>query len=124
MAIEDEEETYRLSRRVATTWVVISLAVAVMIGVIGLGMTEAGELEMLHWRVLTSETIIVKIADLLSTHGVLPALLARYDPGRNPGIYDVHRRFTASGCFFLLFLPTFSAQFLKNKEETGRLDAR
>ena len=36
-------------------------------------MTEAGELEMLHGA--NSETIIVKIADLLSTHGVLPALL-------------------------------------------------
>lgn len=72
MAIEDEKKL-SLSRRVATTWVVISLAVAVMIGVIGLGMTEAGELEMLHGA--DSETIIVKIADLLSTHGVLPALL-------------------------------------------------
>ena len=72
MAIEDEKKL-SLSRRVATTWVVISLAVAVMIGIIGLGMTEAGELEMLHGA--NSETIIVKIADLLSTHGVLPALL-------------------------------------------------
>ena len=44
-----------------------------MIGVIGLGMTEAGELEMLQGS--NSETIIVKIADLLSTYGVLPALL-------------------------------------------------
>ena len=70
-----------------------------------------------------SETIIVKIADLLSQHGVLPALLARNDPRRNPGIYDVHRRFTASGCFSLLFLPTFSVQSLKNKTGTGRVDA-
>ena len=44
----------------ATTWVVISLAVAVLIGVIGLGMTEAGSLEMLQGS--NSETIIVKIA--------------------------------------------------------------
>ena len=72
MAIEDEEKL-TLSRRVATTWVVISLAVAVLIGVIGLGMTEAGKLEMLQGS--NSETIIVKIADLLSTYGVLPALL-------------------------------------------------
>ena len=72
MAIEDEKKL-SLSRRVATTWVVISLAVAVMIGVIGLGMTEAGKLEMLQGS--NSETIIVKIADLLSTYGVLPALL-------------------------------------------------
>ena len=72
MAIEDEKKL-SLSRRVATTWVVISLAVAVLIGVIGLGMTEAGSLEMLQGS--NSETIIVKIADLLSTYGILPALL-------------------------------------------------
>ena len=66
MAIEDEKKL-SLSRRVATIWVVISLAVAVLIGVIGLGMTEAGKLEMLQGS--NSETIIVKIADLLSTYG-------------------------------------------------------
>ena len=48
-------------------------AVAVLIGVIGLGMTEAGKLEMLQGS--ASETIIVKIADLLSTYGIIPALL-------------------------------------------------
>lgn len=73
MAIEDEKKL-SLSRRVATTWVVISLAVAVLIGVVGLGMTKAGELTLLEGS--ASETIIVKIADLLSTHGILPALLA------------------------------------------------
>ena len=72
MAIEDEKKL-SLSRRVATTWVVISLAVAVMIGIIGLGMTEAGKLEMLQGS--NSETIIVKIADLLSKYGIFPALL-------------------------------------------------
>ena len=68
MAIEDEKKL-SLSRRVATTWVVISLAVAVLIGVVGLGMTKAGELTLLEGS--ASETIIVKIADLLSTHGFL-----------------------------------------------------
>lgn len=73
MAIEDEEKL-TLSRRVATTWVVISLAVAVTIGVVGLGMTTAGELPVLEGS--NSETIIVQIANLLSQHGVIPALLA------------------------------------------------
>lgn len=73
MAIEDEKKL-SLSRRVATVWVVISLTVAVLIGIVGLGMTEAGALELLHGS--ASETIIVKIADLLSTHGILPAFLA------------------------------------------------
>lgn len=73
MAIEDEEKL-KLSRKVATGWVVISLAVAVLIGIIGLAMTAAGELIPLEGS--ASETIIVKIADLMSQHGVLPALLA------------------------------------------------
>lgn len=73
MAIEDEEKL-KLSRRVATGWVVISLAVAELIGIIGLAMTAAGELIPLEGS--ASETIIVKIADLMSQHGVLPALLA------------------------------------------------
>lgn len=73
MAIEDEKKL-SLSRRVATIWVVISLAVAVMIGVIGLTMSEVGVLETLEGS--NSETIIVKIADLLSQSGIIPALLA------------------------------------------------
>ena len=68
MAIEDEKKL-SLSRRVATTWVVISLAVAVLIGVVGLGMTAAGEFDLLEGS--ASETIIVQIADLLSKHGDL-----------------------------------------------------
>ena len=44
------------------------------IGVVGLGMTTAGELPVLEGS--NSETIIVQIANLLSQHGVIPALLA------------------------------------------------
>lgn len=73
MAIEDENKL-TLSRKVATTWVVISLAVAVLIGIIGLAMTDAGALKVLEGS--ESETIIVQIADLLSKYGILPALLA------------------------------------------------
>lgn len=71
MAIEDEKKL-SLSRRVATVWVVISMAVAVFIGVVGNGMTKAGALEELA----DSETIIVRIASLIAQHGVLAALLA------------------------------------------------
>ena len=73
MAIEDENKL-ALSRRVATTWVVISLAVAVLIGVIGLAMSDAGALAVLSGS--DSETIIVQISDLLSKYGILPAFLA------------------------------------------------
>lgn len=71
MAIDDAKKL-SLSRRVATVWVVISLAVAVSIGIIGNGMSSAGVIETLS----DPETIIVRISDLLSQFGVLPALLA------------------------------------------------
>ena len=71
MAIEDPNKI-KLSRRVATVWVVISMAVAVFIGVVGLGMVKANSLGALE----DSETIIVQIANLLAQHGILPALIA------------------------------------------------
>jgi len=71
MAVEDENKL-KLSRRVATVWVFIAMFAAIFIGVIGLGMTSAGALETLA----DSETIIVRIAGLISEHGILTALLA------------------------------------------------
>ena len=71
MAIE-EEKKLTLSRRVATIWVVISMGVAIIIGVVGSGMTKAGALEQLA----DSETIIVRIASLIGDHGVFAALVA------------------------------------------------
>ena len=71
MAIEDERKL-KLSRRIATSWVVISMGVAIIIGVVGNAMTSAGALGELA----DSETIIVQIASLLSQFGILPALLA------------------------------------------------
>ena len=73
MSIEDEEKII-LSRRVASIWVVISLSVAVFIGIVGLSMTKAGAIETLTGS--NSETIIVKIAHLLSTHGVATAIIS------------------------------------------------
>ena len=73
MAIEDENKL-KLSRRVATIWVVISLAVAVFIGVMGYSVSKAGAIAVLEGS--NSETVIVKLADLLSRYGIIPALLA------------------------------------------------
>lgn len=73
MAIEDENKL-KLSRRVASIWVVISLAVAVFIGVVGLAMTAAGAVPALEGA--ASETIIVRIADLLSRQGFGFAIVA------------------------------------------------
>ncbi len=73
MAIEDESKL-KLSRRIATVWVVISMAVAILIGVIGYSMSKAGVIPMLEGN--NSETIIIQIASVLSMHGVVPALIA------------------------------------------------
>ena len=73
MAIEDENKL-KVSRRIATVWVVISMAVAVFIGVVGNGMTKVGAVAALEGS--ASETIIVRIATLLSQFGPLPALIA------------------------------------------------
>ncbi|MDD2972255.1 MAG: sodium/proline symporter PutP [Lachnospiraceae bacterium] len=71
MAIEDEKKL-TLSRRIASIWVVIAMAVAIFIGVVGNGMTKAGAIPRLE----DSETIIISIASLLSKHGILAAFLA------------------------------------------------
>ena len=74
MAIEDENKL-TLSRRIASIWVVIAMSVAILIGVIGLGMTASGVVPELTSSG-SSETIIVTIAHRLSTFGFFPALLA------------------------------------------------
>ena len=74
MATEDENKI-KLSRRIATIWVVISMAVAILIGITGRTISSLGILDTLSTS-STSETIIVKMAELLSEHGIVPALLA------------------------------------------------
>lgn len=73
MAIK-EENKLTTSRRIASVWVVISMGVAIFIGIIGYSMSKAGVIPALEGS--NSETIIVQIASLLSTHGVLAALIA------------------------------------------------
>ncbi|MDO5548363.1 MAG: sodium/proline symporter [Eubacteriales bacterium] len=73
MAIEDENKL-KLSRRIATIWVVIAMAIAIFIGIIGNAISKAGILDVLNGS--DSETIIVRIAGLISQHGVLAAILA------------------------------------------------
>ena len=73
MAIEDENKL-SLSRRVASVWVVIAMAVAVLIGIIGNALSKGGVITSLSGA--DTETVIVRIADLLSSYGVIPALVA------------------------------------------------
>ena len=73
MAIEDEKKLV-LSRRIASVWVVIAMTAGLLIGIVGLGMTKAGALETLTGS--NSETIIVRIAGIISQHNALTALIA------------------------------------------------
>ena len=73
MAIEDSKKIKK-SRRIASVWVVFSLAIAVFIGIVGLSMSKIGAIETLQGS--DSETVIVKISSLMSTYGVIPALIA------------------------------------------------
>lgn len=71
MAIESDKKI-KTSRRIATVWVVISMGIAVFIGVVGSGMVANNRMGALADK----ETIIVEIANLLSQHGIFPALIA------------------------------------------------
>ena len=71
MAIEDASKL-RLSRRIATVWVVISMGVSIFIGIAGNAMLKTGVITNLE----DSERIIINIASLISKHGVLAALVA------------------------------------------------
>ena len=71
MAIEDSKKL-KTSRRIASVWVVISMAVAIFIGTVGVGMVGAGVLD----GGFDGERVIIEISKLLSTYGIFPALVA------------------------------------------------
>ncbi len=74
MGIRNEEELV-LSRRIAFVWVVISMGIAVFIGVIGYSVSVAGAIPMLTTSA-DSETVIIQLANLMSQKGVFFALIA------------------------------------------------
>ncbi len=71
MAIEDERKL-TMSRRIATVWVTIAMFSAIIIGIVVNAMTAGGSIGTLA----DPETAMVAVADLLSSHGVLTALVA------------------------------------------------
>ncbi len=73
MAIEDEKKI-KLSRRIASIWVVIAMGIALFIGIMGLSMTQAGILT--HLEGSATETVIVEIARILSQNGIFFAIVA------------------------------------------------
>lgn len=73
MAIGDEKKL-KLSRRVASVWVTIAMALAVLIGIVGRALSATGAIEALSGS--ETETVIIRIANLLSKAGIFPALMA------------------------------------------------
>ena len=74
MAIKDERMV-KTSRRIASIWVVLSMGVAVFIGIIGYSVSVAGKIPKFE-TLSDAETVIIQMADLMSKHGVLLALVA------------------------------------------------
>ncbi|MBQ9905195.1 MAG: sodium/proline symporter [Oscillospiraceae bacterium] len=77
MATEDEKKI-KLSRRIASVWVVIAMGVAILIGIVGNQLSVNGKIGTL-WAAdgtNTSETIVMEMAKLLSKHGFAAAMVA------------------------------------------------
>ncbi len=74
MAIEDDKKL-KLSRRVASVWVVISMVVAILIGVVGYSLMKNGIVPT-YKDASAAETIIVDIAGVISKYGYIPAIVA------------------------------------------------
>lgn len=74
MAIKDDEKL-KISRRVGTVWVVISMTVAIIVGIVGFAMSRMGAI-LTFESGSAAEAILVKIAALMSENGVFAALLA------------------------------------------------
>ena len=73
MAIEDKKKL-KLSRRVASVWVVISMAIAVLIGIVGYSLVQNG-IAPSYENASAAETIIVDVAKWIASHGYIPAFV-------------------------------------------------
>ena len=74
MAIRHEDEL-KLSRRIASIWVVISMFIAVFIGIIGYSVSAAGKIPFLTTSA-DAETVIIQLSSLMSQHGAILAIMA------------------------------------------------
>ena len=74
MAVEDENKL-KTSRRIGSIWCVVSLFVAVIIGIVGFSMAKAGAITM-PGSEPEAENIIVWIANLLAKNGLFAAIVA------------------------------------------------
>ena len=74
MAI-DNPNKLKTSRRVASVWVVLSMGIAILIGVTGYSLMQAGVVGP-YESASAAETIIVDISRFISQRGYIPALMA------------------------------------------------
>ena len=74
MAIGDEKKL-KTSRRIASTWVMISMLVSILIGIIGYSVSVAGHIPFFVSG-SEAETVIIRLAGLLGSHGLIFSLLA------------------------------------------------
>ena len=74
MAIEDEEKL-KTSRRIASVWVVISMFVAIVIGIVGYSVSVAGKIPLFTTSA-DSETVVVQLSNLMSQSGIVFAVMA------------------------------------------------
>lgn len=74
MAIQ-HEDMLKLSRRIASVWVVISMFVAILIGVIGYSASLAGKIPMFSTS-SESETVVIQLSKILGQNGFLLSIFA------------------------------------------------
>lgn len=74
MAIREEREI-KISRRIASVWVVISMVVAILIGLIGCAASAMGVIPVFT-NSSDSETVIIQFSNLLAQNGFLAAVVA------------------------------------------------
>ena len=73
MAVRDENEL-KISRRVGSIWCVVSLGVAVIIGIVGFGMASRGVIAM-PGSESEAENLVVRTAALIASNGALAAII-------------------------------------------------
>ena len=86
MAIRDENEL-KLSRRIASVWVVISMGVAVFIGIVGHAVSAAGRIPFLEGS--ATETVIVKLSDLSTADSQLLAASSAFSENLVQNVFGI-----------------------------------
>jgi len=73
MAIDDKKKI-KLSRRVASVWVVISMGVAILIGVAGYSLMKNGIVPQ-YASNSAAESVVIDVAKVIASYGYIPAVV-------------------------------------------------